>query len=151
MPFIENINRQFILSGVSGKYVFEQNPEKMDIIPPLQKLNSIKTLEGNDVYQQVAPFDNETRTMEWSRANQSLYANLKVFSNRDINNNIQVSYLWDGPVLEMQGIQVKVLDIHGEPIKGLNGNYDWNIKLYYKPVQATEKHNGIIATYTFNG
>lgn len=135
---------KFMLSGISqGLYVFAQNPAEYQISPPISEFNVVKTIEGNDVFQQAFT-DNVTRQMNWRIADRSLYTSLKNFTIRDSYGNIPVSYFFDGSVKEMQGVPVKVIDVFGEPIAG---NYDkWTISLTLKPEIENSKIYKLIQT-----
>lgn len=137
MGTTNNSNILFTLSGsLLGAYKFEQNPSQMSIVPPTQKYNQIKVLNGENLYQNNIR-DNDVRTMSWTRATTTLYANLKTYTNRDVNGNIPTAYLWDGTVKEMQGVAVKVLDVHAEPIAA---DYSlMKIDMTYKPVAIFDK------------
>lgn len=132
-----NQNVQFIFSGVPGNYIFEQNPESIMDIVPLQQSKLFRTIEGEDV-RQVHFFDNTVRSMNWPKTTRAIYNSLKNFSTRDSNDNIPSTYFWDGPMLEAYGLEIDVLDVHGTPI---GGDFDsWQVELQYKPVADFEKY-----------
>src|SRR3990167_5050666 len=141
MPNIANSNSLFQLSGViPGLYTFIFNPESIEVIPSLQKTTVLKTIAGEDIRQSLF-FDNEVRTMSWSRATNALYADLKLFATRDANGNIPTTRFWDGTLAEMQGVNIHVLDVHGEPLshEDQSTGYGWKINLNFKPIAPFDK------------
>lgn len=132
-----NTNILFQLSGVAlGNYRFEQNPHSLSIVPPLQSFNRLKTIDGMDIHQRTM-FDSEVRKMSWTKTTRTLYADLKTYAVRSVDESIPTSYFWDGTVKEMQGVAVEVLDVIGTPIAG---DYDkWNVDLIFKPVTRFDK------------
>ena len=122
----------FRISGVAlGEYIFEQNPEEMDLQTPKQYYSKLDLLEGENIFQRSLN-DNEIRKMNWSITNSGLYSTLKQYSTRTLSGTIPQSYFWDGIVNEFQGVQIEVIDVHGVPIAG---DYDkWKVELQFKPI-----------------
>ncbi len=154
MGTTNNPNILFMLSGLPGGlplYVFEQNPETMEIVPPMQGYSILRTIEGNDVYQKQS-VDNETRTMSWSRATRSHYANLKLFSTRDSDGNIPICYFWDGTLKEMQGAAIKVIDVYADPMPSNYNNEEWKIKFTFRLNSRLDKMYKLIPSLDiYNG
>lgn len=136
MGFTENTNILFKFSGVSGLYVFDQNPETMDILAPKQSHNIINTLLGQNIYQR-ALLDNNVRVMRWGDTSFAVYSGLRAYSFRTSSGTIPTTYFWDGTVNEFQGTKVQVIDVHGEPI---NAKPDrWTVELQLKPVNPFDQ------------
>jgi len=129
------MSKQFTLSqniGAAVRYFFTPNPSEY-IVPEIS-FNSINILEGQNVRQR--PWDNQLiYTMRWANAPSGTYINLISYTNRNNNDNIPISYFYDGEIGNfparftsvetgsalVSGTPVKVLDVVGKP---LIGQYD---------------------------
>lgn len=132
----------FIFSGVNfGKYIFEQNPEDMDIMSPKQNFTKLPLLEEEDIYNRSLN-DNEIRKMSWSVTSYSNYSGLKNYATRDISGVIPTTYFWDGTVYEFQGTPIQVIDVYGEPIAS---NYNkWKVEVQFKPTSLFDNKKVIL-------
>lgn len=128
-----NPNILFRLSGVSGDYTFEQNPEAMDIRGFKNFTTKVDLLVGEDIAMH-ALIDNEVRVMKWSVVDKTLFSTLLAFAQRDSLGNIPVNYFWDGTVNEFRGDPVQVLTVFATPIAGKFNKY--TLEVQFKPVQV---------------
>ncbi len=125
-----NPNILFRLSGVTqGLYIFEQNPERYDVFTPKKENNILQLLVGENVYQRPL-LDNNVRKMEWLVATYDLYSGLIQFSERNIYQEPDTVYFWDGTVYEFQGAPIQVIDVYGQPIAG--NSPKWKIEMQFK-------------------
>lgn len=128
-----NTNILFRLSGVSGDYTFEQNPEVMDVLRFKNFSTKVDLLVGEDIAMR-ALIDNEVRVMKWSVVDKTLFTAISAFTQRDNLGNIPVNYFWDGTVNEFRGDPVQVLTVFAAPIAGKFNKY--TLEVQFKPVQV---------------
>lgn len=142
MGTTNNSNILFKLSGVSqGLYIFEQNPERYDVYSPKKENNILQLLVGENIYQRPL-LDNTVRKMEWSVTSYSVYSGLAQFANRNIYQEPDIVYFWDGTVSEFQGTAIQVIDVYGKPI---TSNYPkWKIEMQIKPVSSYDNKKEIV-------
>ncbi len=128
-----NPNILFKLSGISGLYIFDQNPIRYDVMTPKKENNILPLLVGENIYQRPL-LDNTMRKMEWDNTTFDLYSGLKQFASRGENGEPPIVYFWDGTVYEFQGAPVQVIDVYGKPIAG--NSPKWQVEMQFKWMQV---------------